>query len=215
MTLCKKLIIAVSTLFLATSASADSAGNRDKSTVLLGLTPVGIHAATLGAPPVTIGLFGKKWLGADCMIGIDMGSKSYTATSGTAEASATYSNQGLYGRYFLGNSFNIYAGYHMRNYSATATATSGSATSTVTLDAKASVLNLGLGNHWMMDWGLYLGADWVLAGAALSKSTNATVTSSSGGGVSTAKADVEKIGDLVNAFAAAAGFAVFTIGFAF
>jgi hypothetical protein len=59
MTLCKKLIIAVSTLFLATSASADSAGNRDKSTVLLGLTPVGIHAATLGAPPVTIGLFGK------------------------------------------------------------------------------------------------------------------------------------------------------------
>ena len=207
MTLCKKLIIAVSTLFLATSASADSAGNRDKSTVLLGLTPVGIHAATLGAPPVTIGLFGKKWLGADCMIGIDMGSKSYTATSGTAEASATYSNQGLYGRYFLGNSFNIYAGYHMRNYSATATATSGSATSTVTLDAKASVLTLGLGNHWMMDW--------VLAGTALSKSTNATVTSSSGGGVSTAKADVEKIGDAVNAVSAAAGFAVFTIGFAF
>ena len=207
MTLCKKLIIAVSTLFLATSASADSAGNRDKSTVLLGLTPVGIHAATLGAPPVTIGLFGKKWLGADCMIGIDMGSKSYTATSGTAEASATYSNQGLYGRYFLGNSFNIYAGYHMRNYSATATATSGSATSTVTLDAKASVLTLGLGNHWMMDW--------VLAGIALSKSTTATVTSSSGGGVSTAKADVEKIGDAVNAVSAAAGFAVFTIGFAF
>jgi hypothetical protein len=77
----------------------------------------------------------------------------------------------------------------------------------VTLDAKASVLTLGLGNHWMMDW--------VLAGTALSKSTTATVTSSSGGGVSTAKADVEKIGDLVNAFAAAAGFAVFTIGFAF
>ena len=153
---------------------------------------------------------GKEW-----MVGLDMGSKSYSATSGTATASATYSSQGLYGRYFLGNSFNIYAGYHMRNYSATATATSGSATSTVTLDAKASVLNLGLGNHWMMDWGLYLGADWVLAGTALSKSTNATVTSSSGGGVSTAKADVEKIGDAMNAVSAAAGFAVFTIGFAF
>ena len=211
MTLCKTLIIAVSTLFLATSASADSAGNRDKSTVLLGLTPVGIHGATIGAPPFTVGAFlGKEW-----MVGLDMGSKSYSATSGTATATATASNQGLYGRYFLGNSFNLSAGYHMRNYSATATATSGSATSTVTLDAKASVLNLGLGNHWMMDWGLYLGADWVLAGAALSKSTNATVTSSSGGGVSAAKADVEKIGDVVNVVSAAAGFVVFTIGFAF
>jgi len=76
-------------------------GNREKSTVLLGLTPIGIHAATLGAPPVTIGLFGKKWLDAEWMVGLDMGSKSYSATSGTATATATYSYLELYGRYFL------------------------------------------------------------------------------------------------------------------
>jgi len=207
----KKILVAVSTLLLATSAFADSAGNRDKSIVMLGLTPLGIHLATAATTPFTVaGFLGKEW-----MVGVDVGSKSYESTSGTATATATYSNQGLYGRYFLGNSFNVSAGYHMRNYSATATSTSGSATSTVTLDAKANVLSLGIGNHWMMDWGLYLGADWLVLGSALSSSSEATVTSTTGGGVSTAKTDTEKIGDLVNAISAASGFAVFTIGFAF
>jgi hypothetical protein len=211
MTLCKKLIIAVSTLLLATAASADSAGNRDKSIALVGISPFGIHLATLATTPFKIGVF----LGKDWMAGIDIGSGSLSASFGTVEATATYSNQGLYGRYFFGSSFNVLGGFHMRNSSGTLTATSGSTTSTLNVDAKANVLTLGIGNHWLLDWGLYVGADWLVLGAAMSKSSTASVTSTTGGGVSSAKTDGEKFGDLLNAISAASGAVVFTIGYAF
>ena len=115
----------------------------------------------------------------------------------------------------------------MRNYSAEAKSTSstysgGSWTTvseTYTLDAKTSVLTLGIGNHWLMDWGLWIGADWVLASSALGQTSEATLTSSTGT-VSAAesaafKKDAEKIGELINAISASSGFAVLTIGFAF
>jgi len=161
-------------------------------------------------------------------VGIDAGSADSSQTSGSAKSTATYTNQGLNARYFFGNSFNASFGYHMRNYSAEATASSTSytwgtgwttATETFTLDAKSSVATIGIGNHWLLDWGLWIGGDWVLAGSALSSSSEATSTNTSGTATAAQSAqykkDAEAIGTWINDISASSGFAVLTIGFAF
>ncbi len=224
----KKLsILCLSILFCGSVAlAADSAGNRKDSILMIGMAPAGIHPATIIAPPIRVAVI----LG-DITVGIDAGSADSSQTSGTAKSTATYTNQGLNARYFFGNSFNASLGYHMRNYSAEATATSSTisysggswttttATETFTLDAKASVLTLGIGNHWLLDWGLWIGGDWVLAGSALSSSSEATSTNQSGGITAAESAkfkkDAEALGDLINDISASSGFAQFTIGFAF
>jgi hypothetical protein len=193
---------------------------------MLGMAPVGIHLATLAAPPVRVAV-----LLGDLTVGFDSGSADNTQSSGTAKSTATYTNQGLNVRYFFGNSFNASLGYHMRNYSAEATSTSSSSTysggswttttasETFTLDAKTTVATLGIGNHWLMDWGLWIGVDWLLASNALSQTSEATLTSSTGTVTAAESAkfkkDAEKLGDLINAVSASSGFAVLTIGLAF
>jgi len=223
----KLSILCLSILFCASVAwAADSAGNRGDSIIMLGMAPVGIHLATLVAPPVRVAV-----LLGDLTVGFDSGSASSSQTSGTAKSIATYTNQGLNVRYFFGNSFNASLGYHMRNYSAEATATSSTSTysggswttttasETFTLDAKTTVATLGIGNHWLMDWGLWIGVDWLLASNALSQTSEATLTSSTGTVTAAESAkfkkDAEKLGDLINAVSASSGFAVLTIGFAF
>ena len=223
----KLSILCLSILFCGSVAwAADSAGNRGDSIIMLGMAPVGIHLATLVAPPVRVAV-----LLGDLTVGFDSGSASSSQTSGTAKSTATYTNQGLNVRYFFGNSFNASLGYHMRNYSAEATATSSTSTysggswttttasETFTLDAKTTVATLGIGNHWLMDWGLWIGVDWLLASNALSQTSEATLTSSTGTVTAEESAkfkkDAEKLGDLINAVSASSGFAVLTIGFAF
>ncbi len=224
----KKLsILCLSILFCGSVAwAADSAGNRKDSIIMLGMAPVGIHLATLAAPPVRVAV-----LLGDITVGIDVGSGSSSLSSGTAKSTATYTNQGLNARYFFGNSFNASLGYHMRNWTIESTSTvttytyggSGFTTSTAsetfTLDAKTTVATLGIGNHWLLDWGLWIGGDWVLASSALSQTSEATLTSSTGtvsaANSATFKKDNENVGDLFNAISASSGFAVLTIGFAF
>ena len=223
----KLSILCLSILFCGSVAwAADSAGNRKDSIIMLGMAPVGIHPATLIAAPIRVAVI----LG-DITVGVDVGSADSSQTSGTAKSTATYTNQGLNARYFFGNSFNASFGYHMRNYSAEATATSSSSTysggswttttasETFTLDAKTTVATLGIGNHWLMDWGLWIGVDWLLASNALSQTSEATLTSSTGTVTAAESAkfkkDAEKLGDLINAVSASSGFAVLTIGLAF
>ena len=223
----KLSILCLSILFCGSVAwAADSAGNRKDSIIMLGMAPVGIHPATLIAPPIRVAVI----LG-DITVGIDAGSADSSQTSGTAKSTATYTNQGLNARYFFGNSFNASLGYHMRNYSAEATASSSTysysggswttttATETFTLDAKTSVATLGIGNHWLLDWGLWIGGDWVLASSAISESSEATLTNSTGTITAAESAkfkkDAEALGDLVNGISSGSGFAQFTIGFAF
>jgi hypothetical protein len=228
----KLSILCLSILFCGSVAwAADSAGNRKDSIIMLGMAPVGIHLATIAAPPIRVAVI----LG-DITVGVDAGSTSESKTEGTASGSYTYTNQGLNARYFFGNSFNASLGYHMRNYSSVITATSTTSTSTwssgsgwtttrdtssetFTLDAKTSVATLGIGNHWLLDWGLWIGGDWVLASTALSSTSEAKLTSSTGtvsaANSATFKKDNENVGDLFNAISASSGFAVLTIGFAF
>ena len=219
----KLSILCLSILFCASVAwAADSAGNRGDSIIMLGMAPVGIHLATLVAPPVRVAV-----LLGDLTVGFDSGSADNSQSSGTAKSTATYTNQGLNVRYFFGNSFNASLGYHMRNFSGISTTTSFSLsnrgvtydTETFTMDAKTSVATLGIGNHWLMDWGLWIGVDWLLASNALSQTSEATLTSSTGTVTAAESAqfkkDAEKLGDLINAISASSGFAVLTIGFAF
>jgi len=225
----KKLsILCLSILFCGSVAwAADSAGNRKDSIIMLGMAPVGIHLATLAAPPVRVAV-----LLGDITVGIDVGSGSSSLSSGTAKSTATFTNQGLNARYFFGNSFNASLGYHMRNWTIESTSTvststwsSGSgwtttiASETYSLDAKTTVATLGIGNHWLLDWGLWIGGDWVLASTALSQTSEATLISSTGtvsaANSATFKKDNENVGDLFNAISASSGFAVLTIGFAF
>ena len=224
----KLSILCLSILFCGSVAwAADSAGNRKDSIIMLGMAPVGIHLATLAAPPVRVAV-----LLGDITVGVDVGSADSSQSSGTAKSTASYTNQGLNARYFFGNSFNASLGYHMRNYSAEATATSTSSTwssgsgwttttasETVTLDAKATVLTLGIGNHWLLDWGLWIGGDWVLASTALSSTSEATSTNKLGtisaAQSATFKKNAEAAADEMNAWSASGGFAVLTIGFAF
>ena len=220
----KKLsILCLSILFCGSVAwAADSAGNRKDSIIMLGMAPVGIHLATLAAPPVRVAV-----LLGDITVGIDVGSGSSSLSSGTAKSTATYTNQGLNARYFFGNSFNASLGYHMRNWTIESTSTvttytgftTSIASETFTLDAKTTVATLGIGNHWLLDWGLWIGGDWVLASTALGQTSEATLTSSTGtvsaANSATFKKDNENVGDLFNAISASSGFAVLTIGFAF
>ncbi len=221
----KKLsILCLSILFCGSVAwAADSAGNRGDSIIMLGMAPVGIHLATLAAPPVRVAV-----LLGDITVGIDVGSGSSSLSSGTAKSTATFTNQGLNARYFFGNSFNASLGYHMRNWTIESTSTVttftwgtgwSTASETYSLDAKSTVATLGIGNHWLLDWGLWIGGDWVLASTALSQTSEATLISSTGtvsaANSATFKKDNENVGDLFNAISASSGFAVLTIGFAF
>ena len=220
----KKIILCISALFTITSVvhAADSAGNRKDSIIMLGMAPVGIHAATLIAAPIRVAVI----LG-DITVGIDVGSADSSQSSGSAKSTASYTNQGLNARYFFGNSFNASLGYHMRNFSGTSTAKSYSSsnwsysyqTETYSLDAKTSVATIGIGNHWLMDWGLWIGGDWVLASSALSQTKEVTSTGTTGSPsaaqLASFKKNAEAAADEMNAWSASSGFAVLTIGFAF
>ena len=220
----KLSILCLSILFCGSVAwAADSAGNRKDSIIMLGMAPVGIHPATLLAAPARVAVI----LG-DLTVGIDAGSgsPSYTST-GWTETTGTYTNQGLNARYFFGNSFNASLGYHMRNFSGTTTATAYTLSNygvtyqieTFTMDAKTSVATIGIGNHWLMDWGLWIGGDWVLASSALSQTKEVTSTGTTGSPsaaqLASFKKNAEAAADEMNAWSASGGFAVFTIGFAF
>ena len=225
----KLSILCLSILFCASVAwAADSAGNRGDSIIMLGMAPVGIHLATLIAPPIRVAVI----LG-DLTVGIDAGSADSSQSSGTAKSTASYTNQGLNARYFFGNSFNASLGYHMRNFSGTSTTTSWCTslsacganwlalqTETFTVDAKTSAATIGIGNHWLLDWGLWIGGDWVLASSGLSQTKEVTSTGTTTGSPSTTqqatnKKSAEAAADEVNDWSASSGFAVLTIGFAF
>ena len=67
-----------------------------------------------------------------------------------------------------------------------------------------------------MDWGLWIGFDWLLFGNALSTKSEATVTSSGTvDDINDAKKDTEALGDLVNAVSTSGGVLVLSVGFAF
>ena len=199
MTLCKKLIIAVSTLLLATAAFADSKGNRKSNMLLIGKS-LGIHPFYVLNQPYRFELPGESW-----SFGLEYGSSKASILS----KSFTVSNQGLYARWFPGNSFNILMGYFNRGFASDAWTTTNASLATVTykVDTKITDFSLAIGNQWIFDFGLTLGADWLMMGSG-SATTTATVTS--GTEDTTSKANASS-----KTKVATSGVVIFTLGYSF
>ena len=95
-----------------------------------------------------------------------------------------------------------------------------SQTETFAVDTESSVATIGIGNHWLLDWGLWIGGDWVLASSGLGQTKVVTSTGTTTGSPTATQRDWFKIyadraADGINDQSAGAGFAQFTIGFAF
>ena len=81
-----------------------------------------------------------------------------------------------------------------------------------TYDVKVETtqVNFGLGNEWTFDFGMYIGADWLMLGSKLSDSYTPTLVS--GTETTASKAWVETD---TSSIGAAGGAAIFRIGFGF
>lgn len=198
--------------------AADSAGNRQDDLFLVGIQPVGLHVPTILAPPLQLGLA----LG-DFQLGVDLGSATYEDTVEDSDASVTYTNQGAWARYFVGNSFFLKAGYHQRtwdaqgSYSETYYSTYSTSTLTAKADiqATANVASAGIGNIWSFDSGFYIGAEWVVMESIVSESSSYSITSNTGVDTDTAEQEFEDMIDTANQASGIGGFAVLTLGWAF
>jgi len=194
------LLLALLTPWLASSAlAADSKGNRKSNMLLIGKT-VGIHPFYILNSPYRLEIPGESW-----SFGLEYGS----STASILSKSFTVSNQGLYARWFPGNSFNVLIGYFNRGFSSDAWSTTNASSQTVTykLDTKIMDIGLAIGNQWIFDFGLTLGADWLMVGTG-SATTTATATSGTADVTSKAKAESDtKV--------STTGVVVFTLGFSF
>ena len=225
------LVLAILFLSAPLAQAADTRANRSDSFVFLGTSPVGIHIPTLIAPPVGLGIYlGDNWL-----FGVESGSVAGESQDDAGStASVSFENTGAYIRWFPGtNSFNYFAAVHQRKWEARASSTFSSFEAgfftTVRADAEltasATVGTLGIGNQWIMDFGLVLAADWlVLSGLISSESTAVVNATGTVGGITQtltpqqkrdAEKDMKEFGDFLNQVSALPGFLVFTIGLAF
>lgn len=219
------MLLAALAVMAGSAWGAETRTNRADSTVFVGVTPIGLHIATLLTTPVGAGIyFGDNWLA-----GGEYGAKTFDLSGdGEDEAELTFTNLGAYVRWFPNtNSFNVGAALHRRTSSGTGSvevtdeSTGQTADVEVEFDAEVLVGSLILGNQWIMDFGMVLSLDWVVLSGALSSSSSGTVkTRVDGQPVTTgeekeAEEALEDLGDLTNLFMASSGLFVFTIGWAF
>ena len=154
--------------------------------------------------------------------GFEYGTASATQKDGDNEASASYTNMGLYFRYFFGNSFNVFAAAHSRKWTADVTLSEtdntcpgNTCTADVEMTAAATVATLGVGNHWTLDFGLTLGVDWIFASGIIGSSTTSSVSANTGWDVAELATEISDFADLLNQASALPGFLNFTIGWSF
>ena len=216
------ILSCLSLLMMGSVAFADSAANRKDRIAYIGITPIGIHIPTILTQPAQIGFF----LGDSLLVGMESGEKTYTNTdsSTNSESSFTYKNEGIFTRYFAGNSFNFLFAYNKRTFTGDATVSESSfnyssytydtVTATATVVAEASVLTFGIGNQWNLG-GFVIGADW-LVGSSLSSSTNSyTVETNTGIDTTDLEEDLDQIGKDLNDISALPGILILTLGFSF
>jgi len=211
------LLVVIQFYLVGNLYSSDSEGNRDDSSLMIGYKPFGVHVADYITTPATLGFYINKNL----LFGAEYGSKTFDSETTTSSSysynDATFTNSGIYARWFLGNSFNILIAAHSRSLSfSNFSATEGSVTATAeTLSYDSKAISLGLGNQWLMDYGLIIGIDWVVATGLISSSATANNVTYSSGSESEAVSIVETDGDEVNALLNLSGVLTFTVGMAF
>ena len=170
-----------------------------------------LHIQYLHSAPIEIEFPGKN-----ITIGVAGGERTTETVSSsysysTGEWSYTYqyvtaSTSEVNIRYYPGNSFNWLLGYgkYKRDFK------DWESLNDTTYDVKVETtqVNFGLGNEWTFDFGMYIGADWLMTGGNLSESYIATLVS--GTETTSSKINIEE-----ETRGSAGGVAVFRIGFGF
>lgn len=220
------LILAVLTITAGGAMGAPTQQNRDDSLILLGISPIGIHIPTFLTQPLTLGVY----LGEDVLIGVEGGSFTFSSDDVDPDADETFdgdfSNVGIYLRWFPNtNSFNFLFAVHQRDW----TVNFGKlfvlddGVTTVDLDARleteATVATVGIGNQWIMDFGLVIGMDWLVLSGNISESFTFDVTSSVADLTDSEQSrydeDIKEGADFLNDLSGFPGVLIFTIGWAF
>jgi hypothetical protein len=86
------------------------------------------------------------------------------------------------------------------------------------LDADAIVGTIGVGNEWLMDFGLTIGCDWVVGSGIISSSVKKKVSSNTDlpeEDKKEAEKELDKLGKLLNDFSASPGAFILTLGLSF
>ena len=127
----------------------------------------------------------------------------------------TYSNYGVHLRIFPGRTFNFSFAYYQREYDAKTTGIRNDSPEYYGhLNAKASVYTIGIGNHWLTDYGFYIGGDWFLN--HILESSSVSVTQSRGVSIDYWSSRAEDFGEYINStWSAHFGLLVLTVGYAF
>ena len=166
-----------------TGDETSSADNRGESLIQIGYTPISANLPNLIAPPFTLGVH----LGPDWIVALEASNKfTYEWDDGDGKGTLTFHQQGISTRWFTGNSFNIYLGVHDRRWHGDVTLTVRDkhtnipVTGRATLDTKATVGTLAIGNQWQADWGGVIGVDWFNVAGAISQEYSYKVSNSLG-----------------------------------
>lgn len=162
----RAILLLISLFFAQTSFGYTSEQNRNETYPLhLGVAAVGADASTIFGGNV----YGGVFFGSDVFVAGELG-QSQWQFQGSEEGvefdtDATYTSEGAFFRWFIGNSFNLKFGGKISHWSAPMTVSrdySGTrlqANGTVSTDLGG--INLALGNHWMFDSGISIGIDWL------------------------------------------------------
>lgn len=222
----KLLVISLVLAFLFSNLqAAESSSNRVDKIGLLGISS-GAHIPTLVTHPLTAGYYFKD----NILLGFEYGTASFSETDEDDKFELDYINTGVYMRYFLGNSLNVLGALHQRSWKAKATmhetfqecvlgtclpAVSGDITGTVT--GSALVATVGIANHWMMDYGLTVGFDWLVLSYPLSTTVSGVSVGTMGVSlpVSVADSRAKEMGDMINKISSLPGALVLTLGWSF
>ena len=216
----KKLLVVLFSLLLASSAfAADSAGNRKDKSLYVGFVPFGLHIATLISQPMQVGFYATP----DLLVGVESGGATSEQDDGDSKSTATYTNQGVFARYFTGNSFNFLLAYNKRAFTADATVTQTdyvqgvpvTSKAEAAVEAEANVVTLGVANHWTFDFGMVLGFDWLVASGIASESNSYSIKSNTGISSTEVEKDLDDLGKALNVISAFPGVMILTLGFTF
>jgi len=91
----------------------------------------------------------------------------------------------------------------------------------VKVESAATVGTLGIGNQWMLDFGLTIGVDWLLLSGVLSENIESSINAVDYNALidpadkKEAQDDLDQLGENLNKFSGYSGAVVLTLGFAF